>query len=162
MENLNIVEILKLGFVGFAFLLAFLTYKLLSNEQRKTEPKKILIIAIYVFMFFALILAGAGLFADLSKYSPSLNSNKSYDTTILDEIQKLRLAHDTRLDQLNNEYLNVIKEIDPASHIEPYIKEYKDKATRLENLIKSENDDFNTKIQNLQYLLISNSKNNTQ
>ncbi len=42
MENLNIVEILQVGVIGLGFLLAFMAYRLLSQEMKLKEPRLLL------------------------------------------------------------------------------------------------------------------------
>ncbi|USG60688.1 hypothetical protein NBZ79_16095 [Sneathiella marina] len=70
-ENLEFTEILKLGFVGIAFLLAVLAFLLLRTEQGKDSPRPRMITSIYVFMAFSLILAGAALFLEARKTDTS-------------------------------------------------------------------------------------------
>ncbi len=62
LENLNVLEILRLGFVGIAFLLAGLAYLLLRREQERAEPRAGMLRPIYGFMVFALVLAAASLY----------------------------------------------------------------------------------------------------
>ncbi len=38
MENLNVLEILKLGLPGLVFLMSVLTYRLIEKEQKKEKP----------------------------------------------------------------------------------------------------------------------------
>ena len=65
LENLNVLEILRLGFVGIAFLLAGLAYLLLRREQERAEPRAGMLRPIYVFMGFALVLAAASLYTQI-------------------------------------------------------------------------------------------------
>jgi hypothetical protein len=53
---MEIVEILKLGFGGLAFLLAFLAFSLLSSEQKRNEPRPAQLKAISNYMTFSLLL----------------------------------------------------------------------------------------------------------
>jgi len=73
MENLNIIEILKLGLTGLVFLLALLSFKLLSQEQNsKNEPREIIIKTINRFMTMSIILTllvGSFSLFDISKKS---------------------------------------------------------------------------------------------
>jgi hypothetical protein len=57
MENLNVIEILKVGLPGLVFLLALLSFNLLSKEQEKDHPRPSLLKAIRSFMYFNLALA---------------------------------------------------------------------------------------------------------
>lgn len=59
--DLEFVEILGLGVIGLAFLLAVLAYLLLMEEQKKTEPSDKFIKATYVYMAFCLALTIIGL-----------------------------------------------------------------------------------------------------
>jgi len=40
MQNINPVEVLKLGVIGLVFLLAWLAYILLRKEQAQEKPRK--------------------------------------------------------------------------------------------------------------------------
>lgn len=57
MENLNVVEILKIGLPGLVFLLAFLSFNLLSKEQGKSHPRPTLLKAIKCYMYVNIVLA---------------------------------------------------------------------------------------------------------
>ncbi|MEH6526407.1 MAG: hypothetical protein V7723_10060 [Sneathiella sp.] len=70
-ENLDFPEILKLGFVGIAFLLAVLAFLLLKTEQGKDNPRPKMITPIYVFMVFSLLLAGAAMLLEVRKSDTS-------------------------------------------------------------------------------------------
>jgi hypothetical protein len=61
MQNLNsaaILDILRLGLIGLAFILAFLAFRLLKLEQQKPTPRGSILVAVYVFMLFSLALCG--------------------------------------------------------------------------------------------------------
>ena len=66
-ENLDFTAILKLGFVGIAFLLAVLAFLLLRAEQGKDSPRPKMITSIYVFMVFSLLLASAAMILEVRK-----------------------------------------------------------------------------------------------
>ncbi len=53
----NIVEILKLGISGFAFLLAYMGYRLLRNEQSKAKPNTKTLGMIWRFLWLSVVLA---------------------------------------------------------------------------------------------------------
>lgn len=57
MENLNVIEILKVGLPGLVFLLALLSFNLLSKEQGKDHPRLSLLKAIRSFMYVNIALA---------------------------------------------------------------------------------------------------------
>ena len=61
---MNYESILSYGFIGLAFLLAFLAFRLLSKEQQVQEPRGSIFISIFAFMLFSLILAGGGMFLE--------------------------------------------------------------------------------------------------
>lgn len=52
-----VIHILQLGFSGFAFLMAGLSYKLLKTEQAETEPRTAILRAVDRYKSFALIMA---------------------------------------------------------------------------------------------------------
>ena len=64
MENLNLVEILRVGVVGLGFLLALLSYRLLLEEQKKEIERPGILKAIYVFMSFSVVLTLIGLVSE--------------------------------------------------------------------------------------------------
>ncbi|HPS31453.1 MAG TPA: hypothetical protein PLZ43_14455 [bacterium] len=53
---MNYAEILSYGMPGLGFLLALFTFGLIKLEQKKSRPRKSILIAIYVFMGFAIII----------------------------------------------------------------------------------------------------------
>lgn len=57
MEGWNIVDILKIGLPGLVFLLAMLSYRLLSREQDKPKPDPDILGSIRNFMFINVISA---------------------------------------------------------------------------------------------------------
>lgn len=57
MENLNIIEILKLGLPGLVFLLSLFSYKLLSREQDKPSPNTNMLRSIKSFMIINVLLS---------------------------------------------------------------------------------------------------------
>ena len=61
---MNIENILGYGFIGLAFLLAFLAFNLLAKEQKNVSPRGSMITSIFVFMLFSLVLAGGGIFLE--------------------------------------------------------------------------------------------------
>jgi hypothetical protein len=59
----DIPAILKFGIIGFGSILAILTFWLLSAEQKKANPRRSILMAIYVFMVFSIIMVVFGLLA---------------------------------------------------------------------------------------------------
>lgn len=57
MGDINIVDILKLGLPGLAFLLSLLSYHLLTKEQDKTHPSDRMLKSIRHFMYVNIFLA---------------------------------------------------------------------------------------------------------
>ena len=64
---MNIENILGYGFIGFAFLLAYLAFILLKKEQAVDAPRSSILISIFTFMAFSLVLAGGGLYLQLEE-----------------------------------------------------------------------------------------------
>jgi hypothetical protein len=65
LQNLNVVEILRLGLSGFCFLLSLLAFWLIRQEQKRSkDPRKGIVQVIYIFMAVnmtsALLVAGLG------------------------------------------------------------------------------------------------------
>lgn len=67
-------KILGYGINGLIFLLLYLAYKLLSNEQKQKKPRENLLKSIYIFLSFSTILCIFGFYLEYSKNGP-LNSN---------------------------------------------------------------------------------------
>ena len=55
--NLNIIEILKLGLPGIVFILSLLSYRLLSQEQKKKDPSYPILSSIRCYMYVNILLA---------------------------------------------------------------------------------------------------------
>jgi hypothetical protein len=55
--NLNIIEILKLGLPGIVFILSLLSYRLLSQEQKKKDPSYPILRSIRCYMYVNILLA---------------------------------------------------------------------------------------------------------
>jgi hypothetical protein len=71
MEKLNIIEILKLGLPGLVFLLATLSYRLLSEEQDKPQPNPSILKSIRNFMWINVVLAVLTLVSPIGAQQPS-------------------------------------------------------------------------------------------
>jgi hypothetical protein len=77
-DNLNVVEILRIGLSGLLFLLSLLAYRLIDGEQRRAgTPRKGILRTIYIFMgvnlFGAALAATAGYFG--SRHEPEPDAN---------------------------------------------------------------------------------------
>jgi hypothetical protein len=57
LDNLNILEILKLGLPGIVFILSLLSYRLLSQEQKKKDPSYPILRSIRCYMYVNILLA---------------------------------------------------------------------------------------------------------
>ena len=57
MDLTVVVEILKVGLSGLAFLLAFMGYRLLAQEQKKKTPSEKTLRSIHMFVWQAIVLA---------------------------------------------------------------------------------------------------------
>ena len=80
LDDLDVLEVLKLGFVGIAFLLAALTFLLLRAEQKVTPyPRDKMIKSISTFMAFSLVLAVGSLFIQTR---PDPAEIQAYRTTL--------------------------------------------------------------------------------
>ena len=68
MDNLNIIEILKLGLPGLVFLLSLLSFRLLTKEQDKKSPSQPILRTIrqymYLNIFLALLTLGGSIIED--------------------------------------------------------------------------------------------------
>lgn len=65
------IEALKYGLIGLGFLLALLSFWLLTSEQRKSQPRTRMLRSIYIFMGFSLLVLGFGLFAETPRSARS-------------------------------------------------------------------------------------------
>lgn len=94
MENLNVLEILKLGAIGLGFLLALLSYRLLVKEQSQTKPREAILNAVRTYMIFAITLV---LIASIGEF---VNPNKSSRVTVddfnfEDYVSSMRIKHES-------------------------------------------------------------------
>ncbi len=65
--NVDPARLLNYGATGLGFLLAFLAYLLLRNEQKNPKPRAAMIRAIYTFMIFASLLGALGFATEMLK-----------------------------------------------------------------------------------------------
>lgn len=149
---MNIAEILKLGSIGLLFLFAFLTYRLLANEQKQTEPRTKMLTPIYIFMVLTVVFGSASLYLEYSKFESSNNKNNNgsnVSATVENEIQKLTEEHNKRINSLHEKYLKAEYESTYGGNIDSYKEEYLQQAKRFAEVIKQENLDFAKKIEAL-------------
>ena len=93
MENLNVLEILKLGAIGLGFLLALLSYRLLVKEQSQTEPRESILKAVRTYMIFALtlvLIASIGEFVNPKKTSTTEDDDFNFE----DYVSSMRIKHE--------------------------------------------------------------------
>src|SRR6516162_7649472 len=122
--------ILNYGISGLGFLLAFLSFRLLSKEQSKRTPNSTIIRAIYVFQVFSVILILAGSFVEWYRAAHSV------DTQL--ETTKAQLAG------LKIDYENALKSAltDRSDLEEKFVKsrrESKDLETKLRTELNTAN-----------------------
>lgn len=149
---MDFLEILKLGSPGVFFLLVLLTYRLLANEQKKAEPHKNMITAIFVFMVFCVLFGIANLVVELKNTLFVSKSNLCDNTAISKGVVQLSEAHNKRILELNKMYDTAYAESTPGSHLDSYIDGYKAQMKKIEALIASENASFLEKSKALESL----------
>lgn len=81
MENINVLEVLRLGVIGLGFLLALLSYRLLGAEQKRENVRGNVLNSIYIFMFFSLFLSGLGLASEAIKRSDGASGENPVSTS---------------------------------------------------------------------------------
>ncbi|HQJ61259.1 MAG TPA: hypothetical protein PKV35_09700 [bacterium] len=98
---------------GLGFLLAFFTYGLIKLEQKKSRPRKPILVAIYVFMGFAIIIFVMGTYLkvlELTNTGTGLSKCPETETCdkYVDEIETLKAASLSKSDLLliSSEYFD--------------------------------------------------------
>ncbi len=81
MQDFSVLEILKLGLPGLVFLLTFLSYTLLSKEQKKPIPSEPMLRTIRFFMNLSLLFALLTLLAPVTEFL-FLDRLKIYDIAV--------------------------------------------------------------------------------
>lgn len=80
MEQFPIVEILKVGFSGFAFLLALLGFKLYREEQKVAQPRERILNAaknyMWICLAFAVLVGATGLLEIVLKRPPAATAGE--------------------------------------------------------------------------------------
>lgn len=99
-ESLPILEILKLGLVGLTFLLCLLSFILLYTEQkRKGDPRKKIIVSIYVYMgltfFFFIGNVGLDLYQSYRTEDELIDENKGLKSRVTELENKEKLFKKT-------------------------------------------------------------------
>lgn len=165
--ELGLLEILKLGLVGLAFLFAYLAFMLLRAEQKKEESRPEQMTAIFRFMVFSLVLAGmvaiGPLLAKAMEDKPNpmmqamLESAKNRPPMSVEfvesQIDTLTLAHVERIKTLNKQ-LDRQQELLIAERVDfQETRRAESNLRRLEQQIRRENTAFNSKINSLRRLL---------
>lgn len=85
MENINVIDILKLGLSGLVFLLSLLSFYLLTKEQEKNSPGDRMLKSIRHFMYVNIFLAVLTIIAPIvDKRFGGLASDDQKDMTNLD------------------------------------------------------------------------------
>jgi hypothetical protein len=87
-NNVDALEILKIGVIGLGFLLALLAFFLLRNEQNKAQARPSILSVVKLFMAFSLVLCLIGLFAELF---PEANSSKQHVASLEKENERLKV-----------------------------------------------------------------------
>lgn len=90
MLNETVVKILGYGVIGLGFLLALLSYRLLSKEQQRDQPRLVMLRSIMIFMAFSIALCVVGLCSNFLDENPQKKVDDSQDT-FKEHFSKLRL-----------------------------------------------------------------------
>lgn len=61
----DVVSILQIGVIGLGFLLAVLSYHLLTKEQKQDNPRPEILKSVYIFMFFSVVLCVVGIISQV-------------------------------------------------------------------------------------------------
>ena len=85
---LGMVDFLKYGAIGFGLASAILLYRLLGREATRDKPRRRILTAIYGFMLFAVVLAGAGFALEYQRLNRGQLEHEK--TQLLDESARLR------------------------------------------------------------------------
>lgn len=164
---MDIVEILKIGFSGFAFLLAWFAYKLLSEEQKNDSPRESQLNAIYTFMAFSLILGILTLFAPFipkmleEKPDPymeaMLESAKNRKPMPLDfveaQIGQLTAAHTKRVETLHLQRDEQEKLLHSSLNVSSDVRRIESSIRRIEQYIRQENMAYDSKVRDFRSML---------
>ena len=121
MKDINVFQILSLGVIGLGFFLALFSYKLLSTEQKKDEPRPAIIKAIYGFMLFSISLCIVGFLGE------TFHNNKGTKDQKVTKIPIKSKSLDEK-DEKNDKDMN-----DGISILGTLLGKYDDRMLELEN-----------------------------
>jgi hypothetical protein len=117
MKNLElVVSILQVGFVGFAFLLAFLAYRLLRNESDKDKPKTAILQATSKYMTFAVVLCFLAVSAQFGQSYLERNEPQPTDSPSADLIQQVESLKE-KVTELNSSFARAGERRDGDLHV---------------------------------------------
>jgi hypothetical protein len=80
---MELSKFLEYGALGLGLSLAILTYKLIKSEQQKDQPRKSILITVYVFMIFSLTLSTLGFVAENLKELLDRIGTQSQDIVLI-------------------------------------------------------------------------------
>lgn len=112
-ENINVVDILQIGVIGLGFLLAVLSYHLLTKEQKQHTPRPNIINSIYVFMGFSLVLCVIGIFSQSDTLNNKSNANiitQGTNTSAAEKKDNTLFSYFADVDENNKTYVCSIGE----------------------------------------------------
>jgi len=158
--EVDVLEILKIGFSGFAFLLAFLAYRLLFTEQKREVPRENQLNAISRFMGFSIIL---GIMTAVIPFIPKLLEEKpnlfmeamlqsAKDRKplpaefIQNQILELSVAHNQRMNLLYLQRGEQESKLKSGINTNNDVREVERSIRRIEQYIRQENRDYGSKI----------------
>lgn len=165
--DINYLEILKIGFSGFAFLLALLSFRLLATEQKRKEPRIILVNAIHFFMKFSIIL---GVLTAITPFLPQifekkedpfmqamLESTKNRKPLPLEfvksQISVLTAGHEKRLDDLYQQRNKLTYELKSGNFTFENTRELEGHIRRVDQYIRQENRNFESNVSKFRNML---------
>lgn len=164
---MDIVEILKVGFSGFSFLLAGLAYKLLSESQKNKSLQKNQLYATYSFMVFSIILAILTLFAPLMpkflEEKPDLFMQAVLQSTknrkplpiefVKSQIFELTIAHNKRVNALHAQREAQERALRNKAVTDEDVRNIEKALRRIEQYIRIENRDYDRKVSDFRRML---------
>ena len=77
MAMANVNQLLGYAIIGLGLALAILAFRLLQSEQKQRIPRQSMLAAIYVFTAFSLLLAAAGIFAEIKRTQSEASRTQS-------------------------------------------------------------------------------------
>ncbi|WDE04781.1 hypothetical protein SG34_026290 [Thalassomonas viridans] len=164
---MNILEILKLGFIGLAFLLAFFAHGLLSAEQRREVSRPAHLEAISKFMVFSLIL---GAMSIASPFIPKMLEDKPDPFMeamlisaknrkplplefVQEQIQVLTVGHNKRIEVLYSRREAEEKRLKSLSSNSTSSWKDEESLRKIERYIREENREYESKVREFRNML---------